>query len=199
MRRLLVLVLLAGCEADIASGSYLCGPEGLCPTDEACNGPDNTCVLTSTAQPFTCGATNTDNEPDDTPAEAMAISGLTCVSAPFEKNGCLHMGDPADWVSLAVPSTCVAVEVRASVTFPVAFEPAQIELWDLAANTMVAAGSACPESMSIAVGESGACLKMTVTPGGTYGIVVKPAGGGDCNGNCAYNRYALTVQLATPS
>ena len=34
--------------------------------------------------------------------------------------------------------------------------------------------------------------------GGSYGLLVKPNGQGNCGGACAYNRYTLSVQLATP-
>jgi hypothetical protein len=140
---------------------------------------------------------SSDPEPDDTPAEAMPAPSLSCVSSPYVRMGCLHAGDPADWLSVTTPAACTAVEIQVRITFATAFEPVAIELWDLAANTMLASGGACTGTVP-AAGDDESCLRMTVTPGKTYGIVAKPAGGGDCAGACNYNRYAMSVQLATP-
>ena len=51
---LLVLVLVAACSPDIATGSYYCGPEELCPPDQTCDGPTNSCVAGGTEQAFVC-------------------------------------------------------------------------------------------------------------------------------------------------
>lgn len=194
--RALALAVLAACSPDIASGGYQCGPERDCPPDQACNGPDNICVTASTAQPFACDPMGASHEPDDTAAQAFPIAGLACVSAPFVEKNCLMAGDGQNWVKLAVPTNCSAVEVDASIVFPIAFEPLALELWDLSTMTNVPAAVPCGN-----VGQqnnSAACVKKTITVGGSYGIVIKPAGGSDCAGLCNYNRYQLTVQLATP-
>jgi hypothetical protein len=197
MRPLVVVAtLLAACSPEISSGAYFCGDERSCPEGQVCDGPSNTCVLAGTASPFACDP-GTDPEPDDTAAQGKSIPPLACVSSPYDRAGCLHAGDPADWLTLTAPSQCVAVAVQIRITYPIAFEPLAIELWDLGSNTMIATQGDCA-SGGTAAGDDSRCLVQTLTPGGSYGVAIKPAGGGDCNGGCAYNRYTVTVQLATP-
>ena len=50
--RIWMSILLVACTPTITPGSYLCGPEQLCPEGQACNGPDNVCVRAPNAQPF---------------------------------------------------------------------------------------------------------------------------------------------------
>ncbi len=196
MRGAWLVLACAGCSPEIVSGSYLCGDEMYCPSDQVCNGPDNTCVLPGVAQAFACDPM-VDNEPDDTIAQATKLPALTCVSSPFVKQGCLHDGDPADWVELTAPTGCTAIEVQVRVTYPIAFEPVTVELWDAVGNSMIAGQGECVDQTT-APGDDSKCIQMTISGGGTYAVGVKPAGTSDCGGSCAHNRYTLTVQLATP-
>jgi hypothetical protein len=41
-------------------------------------------------------------------------------------------------------------------------------------------------------------MTMTVAAGTMYGIRIAPAGGGDCDGDCAFNRYFVTVTVDAP-
>ena len=187
------LVVLAACSPDVVSGSYRCGIDQSCPPDEACDGSADTCVLISEATPFSCMDTTA---PDDDPAHATAISGLQCISAPFSTSACILLGDPADWYSVAPPSDCTAVAISAKLEFPIANERLTLELWDLGSMTMLGADIACPPGGDSA--HEHRCLTMTVTPGGAYGIAVKPTGQNNCGGSCNYNRYDLSIQLGTP-
>jgi hypothetical protein len=54
----------------------------------------------------------------------------------------------------------------------------------------------CPSSGE--VGEEIRCIDQTLVPRTSYGFKVRPAGDGDCEGDCRYNRYTLRLQLATP-
>ncbi len=190
------LVLLAACSPHIASGSYLCGAEKACPPSEACDGVTDTCVLESAEQPFAC-AMGTEFPGDDTSATPQQIPALACVSPTYQVSECLPLGDMADWIVFSVPSTCTTVELHARIVYPIAYEGVSLELWDLAGNRRIGTDVPCPD----AVGDPAhveRCIKLTVTPGGSYGLLVKPNGQGDCGGACAYNRYELSVQLATP-
>lgn len=191
----LLLVALAACMPVIVPGAYLCGPEGTCPEGQACNGPDNVCVVPASAEPFSCEA-DADFEPDNSPGEAHLIPNLQCVSAQFENANCMMPGDTADWVKLVAPTVCTAVEVEARLTFPVAFEELGLELWDLDANAQIATDGLCTSGAE--VGYERRCMDVTLAPGTSYGIKVGPTGNGACNGACNYNRYTLQVQLATP-
>lgn len=197
MRAAVVLALsLAACTPDIVSGAYLCGPNGACPEDQLCNGPDNTCVLAGTAKPFECHP-EVQSEPDDTAAQARELTALTaCVSPSTATANCMLTGDSADWVRFTAPAVCTAVQVEASVIFPIAFEQVGLELWDLDHDMKIGSDVEC--SVAGDAGNEQRCLKVVLTPGGNYGIAVKPTGEGNCDGQCPYNRYTLRVQLATP-
>jgi len=196
MRAMWLLVVVGACAPDIVPGSYLCGAEESCPPDEACDGVTDSCVLTSSAVPFACDA-GTEHTGDDTADQARAIPMLNCVSPAYRESDCMPIGDSADWYKLAVPSTCTSVEVQARIIYPVAYEGLSLELWDLGTNQSIGTDIPCPDS----VGDPAhveRCIKLTVTPGGTYGLLVKPSGQGMCGGACAYNRYDLSVSLDTP-
>jgi hypothetical protein len=196
MRGAVWLVAVAGCSPEIAPGSYLCGQNQLCPPEQVCDGPTGTCVLASVAEPFACDPA-TLHEPDDTPAQARPLGALDCVSQPVVVQGCLAEGDAKNWVQFAVPGNCVTVAVSAVVQFPLAFEPLALELIDDATTSSLAVDGACARAVTNN-GYVERCVTQPLTPGHSYALSVAPAGGNDCAGNCAYNRYSLTVQLQTP-
>ncbi|MDQ3367971.1 MAG: hypothetical protein M3680_21305 [Myxococcota bacterium] len=196
MRRALFAIVLAACTPEIAPGTYLCGPEQLCPEGQACNAPDNVCVFESQAQPFSCDP-DLDPPGDDTPATAISVGTLACVSPARELIGCMGEGDRADWHELDVPAACTAVQIEATLAFPIAFEELGLQLSsDGGAGTAVE--MPCGTSRAPVEGETLRCFEMTVTPGGRYAIGVVAEGTGTCDGACAFNRYRLRVQLATP-
>jgi hypothetical protein len=196
MRALPLLILLGACSPEIVSGSYLCGPEQACPPGEACDGVTDSCLLASRAEPFECEM-GTDIPGDDTKDTANQIPQLQCVSVPYTVTGCMPMGDGADWYKLATPSTCSSVEVQARIQFPVSYEHLAMELWDLGLDTLVGSDIECAKSSGDPA-HIERCINLTVTPGHDYGVLIKPTTDGSCGGDCAYNRYYLTVQLATP-
>src|SRR5436305_1499322 len=83
-------LVLVACSPDIASGTYFCGPEEACPSNQVCSPANNTCVLPSTTQPFACETANVTG--DDSPGAGQAIAGLGCVSLPNVVIGCLPEG-----------------------------------------------------------------------------------------------------------
>lgn len=197
MRAALLLVgLLTACAPDIVSDSYLCGPNKSCPEDQVCNGADNHCVLPSSAQPFSC-TPQVMTEPDDTSALAHAAPQLSCPSVPYVDNNCMLENDAEDWVKFDAPATCTTVAAEVRVSFPLAYERLGFELWDLGTMTKLADDIACTTSGE--AGEEIRCMTVTLVPGTTYGIKVHPAGDGNCDGTCSYNRYKLSLQLTTPN
>ncbi|HEX5062470.1 MAG TPA: hypothetical protein VFV99_24025, partial [Kofleriaceae bacterium] len=119
-----------------------------------------------------------------------------CVAVPVAINDCMLASDAADWVSFVPSSVCTAVKVEARLTFPIAHEELSITLWDIDHDMQVGTDTECAASGDEA--NSRRCLDVTLVPGTKYGIEVKPTGEGNCNGACAYNRYSLSVGLATP-
>jgi hypothetical protein len=119
MRAVFALLLVGACTPDIVSGAYLCGPNGACPGDLACNGPDNTCVLASTAEPFSCDP-DVQTEPDDSAAMAHVIK-LDCLSVPIVTSNCMLQGDAEDWIKVTPPDACTTVAIHAAVSYTIAF------------------------------------------------------------------------------
>lgn len=194
MRAVFGLVLVAACTPDIVSGSYLCGPDSACPEGQACNGPDNHCVLASTAEPFDC-MPERPTEPDDTAGTAYELMGLMCPGVPVPLDNCMMQGDSEDWIKVKVPTECANAALTSRVSFPIAFERLSLEIWNIDTNTKLGDDTTCANTGE--VGEEQRCVQANVTPGGTFGVKVRPAGDGNCAGNCSYNRYTLRVQLAT--
>jgi hypothetical protein len=194
MRALLILSI-AACSADIPSGSYECGPEQACPPGQACNGVDNTCVAPTLVEPFKCLAAE-EKEPDNSPTTATSITNLGCVSNVFTFDGCLAAGDMQDWFTFTAPTGCAGLEADIKVSFPLAFETVGLVLGD-AAGAMVAPDAACTAGTKSPADDE-RCIKQSITQGQSYTVEVKPAGNGNCNGACNYNRYTIQVQLTTP-
>jgi hypothetical protein len=194
--RTLALVLLAACSPDIVPNAYLCGPEALCPPGQVCDGVSDSCVLPAQAAPFMCDI-GTEIPGDDSAGSANQISQLQCVSSRYSTYGCMPPGDAADWFKLSVPTECSAVEVQARIQFPVAYEHLAMELVDLGSNTSVGSDIECPKSLGDPAYIE-RCINLPVTPGHQYGVAIKSTADGACDGACAYNRYYLTVELATP-
>lgn len=194
MSSTLATLALAACSPDIPSGSYECGPNAACPDGQACDGPTNTCVIASTANPFACDPGL--EHADDSPATGTIVPQLTCVSPVFSQPGCLAANDGQDWFQFVAPTGCTALEVKISVAYPVAFQPLALVLGD-ATGAQLATDTACKNLPP--GGEDLRCITQTITPGDAYAIAVKPLGmGDDCDGTCNFNRYSLSIQLDTP-
>lgn len=196
MRAICLLLAVAACTPEVASGSYLCGPEQLCPEGMACNGPDNTCVTDVIALPFACG-TVSEVEPNNTALTAQDLGQPSCVSLPTMVKGCAAGNDVEDWYQLDVPSNCDLVNVQARATFPVAFEPLEIEV-RAADDSVVATSVPCAPVGTEDLGQTQVCVTAGATPGGHYAVRIARAGRDNCDGACANNHYALVIQLARP-
>jgi len=188
--------LLGACTPEIVSGAYTCGPEEACPADQACDGPTGICVTASRAQPFTCGDVS-ELEPNNTQATAESVGTLNCASYVVEVFGCQAIENVADdWFSVAVPEVCGANErVELRLSYAISFGALALELHDESGATVgTAAPCSAPSDDDVSVA---LCLIAPVTPGKTYAARVSGAGLDDCAGACAYNRYRLTLQLAS--
>jgi len=196
MRLALLALALAACSPEITPGTYLCGDEELCPEGQACDGLTNTCELPSAARPFECGEDIDEVEPNDAFQSAQPVDGLQCVSRVAEVHGCSRKdGSPEDWFGFAVPG-CTTVRATARIAFPLAFEPLVLELRD--ANGTVKGTAEICASDDKDDGDAEMCLDAPVTPSSQYALRVAGAGSADCDGECAYNRYTLTMQLVSP-
>jgi hypothetical protein len=191
MRVAVLLIALAACTPDVLSETYFCGPDATCPEGQACNGPDNVCVIAAKAEDFSCGDMAIKTEPDDTAAQAHVLNVVCSVPSARVYN-CMLDSDAEDWAKLLPGCTG---QIKTTVAFPVAFERLAVELWDLDSMTKLGDETDCTTGES---GEEARCISSPITQGTNYGIKVRPSGEGNCDGNCPYNRYSLSVQLSTP-
>lgn len=190
------ITALAACSPEIAPGAYLCGPDQACPDGLACDGVEDVCVLPSQVRPFACGRDRTEVEPNDDPAMAPSSGQLACVSTLAEVAGCLPADDGADHYAIEVPAICTAVAVQARIAFPIAHEVLALEL--VADDASVVGSSAPCPNVDLDDANVEHCLTAGVTPGARYTLRVRHGDAVACGGTCAYNRYLLTFQLATP-
>ena len=197
MRAVLLLVVLGACTPEIVSGAYECGPDQACPDGQACDGPTAVCVSESAARPFACGEDANEIEPNNTQATASALSLTQCVSAVSEVIGCqITASDAEDWFAVTAPTACTQVHVELRLSYTIALGQLAVDLHD-PSGAVVGTGATCSNSSS-ADGTIDVCLSVPLTPGQTYAARVSGAGTEDCDGDCAYNRYRLSLQLASP-
>ena len=195
MRTALFLMSLAACSPDIAPGSYVCGPEELCPDGQQCDRATNVCVSPTSAQPFACGEKNVDVPSNETPATAQSLGDLACVSLVAEARSCLPTGDTGDFYTFKVVDGCTNSHVQASVVYPIAFQRLVLQLAKVG-ESPVTMDMACPGNRTNDDGDAVSCLDVPVTPG-TYVIGVVPDGTGTCDNECRFSRYQLGVQVTT--
>ncbi|MBA3500013.1 MAG: hypothetical protein M4D80_33985 [Myxococcota bacterium] len=196
MRAVFTTLLFAtACAPEIAPGSYVCGPEELCPEGQRCNRETAVCVLPSNAAAFACGERNADVPSNETPATAQSIGDLACVSVVAEARSCLPAGDVGDFYTFRVVDGCASARLRASVVFPIAFQRLVLQLGKEGEAPMTI-DSQCAGNRSLDDGDDVACLDAPVSSG-TYVIGVVPDGTGTCDNECRFNRYALGLQVTT--
>ena len=192
---LLSFALLGACAPEIVSGAYLCGPDESCPDGQKCNPASALCVSSGSVESFACGKDQTEIEPNNSPAGAQVIQALGCASTVAEIRGCTPAGDADDWFAFDVAATCTTSVAHIRLSSSIAFQTLGVKLTG-PNGTFEASETACAASFPDD-GELQVCLDQAVTPGATYTVRVGPAGGGNCGGNCPYNRYSLHVQLGT--
>jgi len=191
--RVLALLVVAGCAADIPSGSYLCGPDSACPEGQVCDGPTNTCVVPSAVTTFVCDPAL--QASDDTHETASSLGTLACVSAPVTANGCLDITDHEDWYQVTVPAACGSTAIHVDLVYPLAFAQLDLALTDMNGSGVAGGGGSC--SSAPAEGDGQDCIYVGVPAGASYAIRVRPVAYSPCNGDCVDNHYALSVRLST--
>ena len=198
MRTLLILALAGACTPSIATGDYLCGVQESCPDGLVCNGADNTCVIPTSAVAFACDPTAEAHEPDEDVAHADSLGLLDCVSHPIVIDGCLASHDNDDWFAFTTNPGCTSDAIDLQIDSAVGFEPVTVELFDATGATKLATGAATCQDVEPpdTDGLNSYCIAQPFTPGTALSIHVTPTGDDQCSGNCAFNRYRLTVVTA---
>jgi hypothetical protein len=194
--RAIVFTLTVGafgaCTADVAPGAYFCGPDGACPEGQACNGPDNLCVVPTQVQPFACTVDFVDSPGDDAAATGRPLTVECITKTNFEKS-CLPAGDVGDWYQFDVPASCGALQLVARIAFPVAFERLALQV-ATGTGAPVDVDTPCVDPLPAEAPEEARCATVALTPGMHYAVGVIADGTGNCGGACANNRYTLQVQ-----
>jgi hypothetical protein len=193
----LVALPIAACTPDIGGGTYYCGPERLCPPHLVCDEPSFTCENPLLAKPFSCPEGSEDAEPDNSMDDAFALGTLRC-SEPLLDSwvGCIAEGDTVDYYLFEHANVCSGQDPHLDVRlrFPVALAPLKLELLD-AQGEVVGTGEICTQPGDV-TGTERHCLRLAPPPLGDYYIRVSlDPDGPDCDGQCRYNRYTLSINF----
>jgi hypothetical protein len=184
-------VAAAGCEPEILSGAYYCGPELACPDDQVCSAGDGTCVAPGLARPFACPDGTEASEPDDDAASAATITLATCPVAGVTRTGCLPAAPDRDWVAVIAPTSCIGRPLSIDVRFPAAFAPVVLERM-LADGTTAEVAPACDITGGVGANDA-VCLRTTVPADGTARVRITFDAERDCDAACDFTHYEVTV------
>ncbi len=189
------IVAATACTPDIGPGTYWCGPERLCPPDQACNDNTFTCEFADRAERFSCPADTESYEPDEDTASARDVGAITCGGTLLGGvAGCIASKGNVDLYRFELATTCSGpdphVEVRLS--YPFALVGLEVELLD-DAGAVVTTSELCSDSLNRS-GKDRQCLDATISPGVYYVRVKAIADSPDCGGDCHNNQYLLDVR-----
>jgi hypothetical protein len=190
---------LVACTPEIGLGTYFCGPERLCPPDQACDEISWTCVHPLWAEPFSCPAGSDTFEPDDERGAARDLGATSCErsSVLVGAVGCIAGADAVDYATFDLPELC-SDEHRVVVTlrYPIALMPLAVDLVD-GEGQVVASGALCTPPLDYS-GQDRLCIEVAPTVQRYWTRVTPAADAVDCDGACAYNRYTLDVSFLAP-
>ncbi len=184
-----LVTLVAGCQPDIGSGVYYCGPERACPPDLTCDDATAICVFESQTEPFECGAERNVTEPDDGVVDAFDAGTAGCGPA-ISQLGCSDEISDVDHLRIVTPPACSDV-LEVEIEFAVAFVPLTVDILD-EDGAVLAAGEICDDLD--AQGQVSVCAQVDADGARPYVVRVQAAEGGpDCDGTCGFNRYQLSI------
>jgi hypothetical protein len=196
LRRALLLALAplaAGCEPEILSGVYYCGPALSCPGDQVCSAGDGTCVHPGLARPFECPDGTNAAEPDDDLAGAPVVSPGGCPSTEVVRTGCLPAAADIDLLAIGSPVSCAGRTLAVEVRYPAAFAPVVLERLQLD-GTVVETAPIC--DITGGIGQNDAtCLRTPVPPDGQTVVRLTFDSALDCDNACDFTHYEVTVRI----
>lgn len=186
-----VFLVLAGCAAEIPSGSYLCGPDDACPDGQVCDAPTQRCVAPGLETKFLCDPT--EQHDDATPATATSLGTVGYSASPRTAQGCLDVTDGEDWFSVTSTTDCDPLALHVALTYPGMYAALTLVVADHLGNTL-ANDQGEPDATP---GDVTLKADIGVHVGETWTIQLKPLVHDNCF-NCTDNRYSLSVAF-TPN
>jgi hypothetical protein len=193
---LVAFALPVACAPEVFTGSYYCGPERSCPPGQVCDEPLFVCDNPTLAREFECPEGSEDSEPDDSVAEALDLGTTKCgESVTTALPGCIDDADDVDVYSFVHNTDCAAADPHFELTlsYAYAFTALDFDVVD-SAGTVVENASSC-EGPGGFTGQQVICIEIpNVTD--TYFVRVSMSDSTeDCNGECRYNLYRLSINL----
>jgi hypothetical protein len=186
-------VVAAGCEPEILSGVYYCGPELACPPEQVCSPGDGTCVQPGFARPFECPDGTNDLEPDNDAASAATVQTGTCPSANVVRTGCLPAASDVDWTTVVSPLSCAGRNLAVDVRYPAAFAPVVLERMQTD-GTVAETAPICDITGGIGANDA-VCLRLPVPADGVTVVRLAFDPGLDCDDACDFTHYEMTVRI----
>ena len=184
---------VAGCEPEILSGVYYCGPELSCPSDQVCSAGDGTCVQPGFARPFECPDGTNAAEPDDDLATAPLVSPGGCPSGDAVRTGCLPAAADIDWLRIGSPISCAGRTLAVDVRYPAAFAPVVLERTQ-PDGTVLETAPIC--DITGGIGQNDAtCLRTPVPADGQTVVRLTFDDALDCENACDFTHYEVTVRI----
>lgn len=191
-----IAILVAGCDPEIVSGAYLCGPEMSCPSGLACSAESGECVQPELAKPFACRPGSEGGEPNDGAATASGLAIFGCPDTQVELLGCLPASLDVDFIAVTAPTTCAGAALSIDIRYSAAFAPAVVDLVD-ASGAVLQTAAQCNITGGLGANDA-VCLDTTVPADGRAVIRVSLDPDIDCDGACDYAHYVVTASAAAP-
>ncbi len=205
----LALALALGataCAPDIATNSYFCGPEGLCPPKQSCNFgefPDiaYSCQLPESVSAFRCAGAPLDQEPDDTQEQGTALGELQCETRQnLPSFGCITSATDVDHFVFNKSASCGGdnPQVQARIQFPIGAAPVSVQLLDATGATL-RTGEFCSSQVETDTGMESRCITTPDLEAGTYTLRISldSEANANCSGECDFNRYKLVLAASS--
>jgi len=191
------MIALAGCDPEIVSDAYLCGPQMSCPSGMVCSAGTGRCVRPSLATPFECMQGAEGGEPNEDVANATEFAIAGCPATQVERLGCLPATSDVDWFAVTAATTCAGAALSIDVRYTVAYAPVIVDLMSPDGATVVQTAPPCDITGGEGANEA-VCLDTVVPADGRTLIRVSLDPGLTCDGACDFAHYSLTASATAP-
>jgi hypothetical protein len=185
------VVALGACTPEIFDGAYHCGPNRSCPPGQECNERLFTCDNPDFAEAFQCPTDSDLREPNESRAGAADLGTAVCAEPVLAlAPGCISDASDEDYYVFVHDTDCSTADPHFEITMssPWAFATLDLTVED-AAGAVIATGESCGGQD----GQRAVCITLPPDFGTYYVRVSRLDGGDDCDGDCRYNQYSISV------